>query len=140
MVRFYSPVDTDDIVLMRQTMSRDSAFHGTPPFNRCRDIERRPMLSSVPLLHRVYVDSCPKLGLIWHNAVTFEVFVEEMPLPLWRHFSLLGDRGGWITTPASSRSRLRHFLQIGRSFGEQASRNVGGWLCPLGQSTEIRSA
>ena len=30
MVRFYSPVNTNDIVLMRQAMSRDSAFHGTP--------------------------------------------------------------------------------------------------------------
>jgi hypothetical protein len=30
MVRFYSPVDSDDVMLIRQTMSCDSAFHGTP--------------------------------------------------------------------------------------------------------------
>ena len=35
MVRFYSSVYSDDKMLIRK-MSGDSAFHGTPPPNRCR--------------------------------------------------------------------------------------------------------
>jgi hypothetical protein len=42
MVRFYSSVDTDDIVLMRQTMSRDGAFHEDTPNQSPPNIERRP--------------------------------------------------------------------------------------------------
>ena len=48
MVRFYSSIYSDDIMLIRQ-MSRDSAFHGIPHSYRCRNIERRPnFLGSVP--------------------------------------------------------------------------------------------
>jgi hypothetical protein len=46
MVRSYSSVNTDDVVLIRQ-MSCDSAFHGTHPIIRRRDIERRPTFSAV---------------------------------------------------------------------------------------------
>jgi hypothetical protein len=41
MVRFYLPVHSDDIVLIRQTTSRDGAFHDKP-HNHRRNIERRP--------------------------------------------------------------------------------------------------
>jgi hypothetical protein len=48
MVRPDSPIDPNDVVLIRQ-MSCDSVFHGTHPINRRRDIERRPtVLGSVP--------------------------------------------------------------------------------------------
>jgi hypothetical protein len=48
MMRSYSSVDTDDVVLIRQ-MSCDSAFQGIYPINRRRDIETKTeMLGSVP--------------------------------------------------------------------------------------------
>ena len=39
MVRFYSSIDSDDVVLMRQATTREGVFHGTHPINRRRDLD-----------------------------------------------------------------------------------------------------
>jgi hypothetical protein len=61
MVRLYSSVDLDDIVL---AMSCDSAFHGVPPSIAAATMNEDRMLGSVPRRLTVYPNSCPKLASV----------------------------------------------------------------------------
>ena len=73
MLRFYSSVDSDDKMLLRQT-SLDAAFHAIPHQNRCRTSNEDRMPRQRPLAFKSkLIRGCNRL--IWRSVVTFEAAV-----------------------------------------------------------------
>jgi hypothetical protein len=83
MVRFYSSVDSDDVVLIRQAMSRDGAFHDTPHQSPAAALIRGPNARQAFPTVRVYPDSCRKFALfgaiVWHLKCLAAEFPECTP-------------------------------------------------------------
>ena len=68
MMRFHTSVDLNDIVLIRQAMSRDDASHDTP-INRRRNIERTDC-SAALRPRKLSVASCLKYAVVYSTECT----------------------------------------------------------------------
>ena len=79
MVRFYSSIDSDDKLLIRQ-MSCESVFHGIPHQIAAAHSseDRMPRQRSRPEFSVVLFVS--EIRSFWRNVMTFEAAAAEMPL------------------------------------------------------------